>query len=184
MNYIADKAMEITPLQYRPFMFYRYVDDCFSVFNDKKSVIECEKILNSIHPNIAFTTDLQSKNRLSFLDVVVDNNGPNLITSTFRKPTHTGLYTKWNSFAPRRFKINLINCLLDRCCRIYSSYEIICDEFEQIKTMLSRNGYPKYVFDKCRRKFFKRKFTTKPLLSKKKYPTPKKILIRLPFLGV
>ena len=40
------------------FMFcvYRHVDDCFSVFNDKKSVTEFEKILNSIHPNIAFTT--------------------------------------------------------------------------------------------------------------------------------
>ena len=36
MNYIVDKAMKISPLQYRPFVFYRYVDDCFSVFNDKK----------------------------------------------------------------------------------------------------------------------------------------------------
>ena len=50
--------------------------------------------------------------------------------------------------------------------------------------MLSRNGYPKYILDKCIRKFFNRKFTTKSLLSKKKDPTPKKILIRLPFLGV
>ena len=31
MNYIIDKSMEITPLQYKPFVFY-----CFSVFNDKK----------------------------------------------------------------------------------------------------------------------------------------------------
>ena len=114
--------MEITPLRYRPFVFYRYVDDCFSVFNDKKSVIKFEKILNSMHPNIAFTTELQSKNRLSFPDVLVDNNGPNLVTSTFCKPTHTGLYTKGNSFVPRRFKINLIDCLLDCCYRICSSY--------------------------------------------------------------
>ena len=49
--------------------------------------------------------------------------------------------------------------------------------------MLSRNGYPKYVLDKCIREFFNCKFTTKPLLSKKKDPTPKKILIRLSFLG-
>ena len=165
MNYIVDKAMEITPLQYKPFVFHRYVDDYFSVFNDKKSVIEFEKILNSIHPNIAFTTELQSKNRLSFLDVRVDNSGPNLVTSTFRKPTHTGLYTKWNSIVPRRFKINLINCLLDRCYRICSSYEIICDKFEQIKTMLLRYGYPKYVLDKCMREFFNRKFTTKPFIT-------------------
>ena len=57
MNYIVDKAMEITPLQYKPFVFYRYIDNCFSVFNDKKSVIGFEKILNSIHLNIAFTTE-------------------------------------------------------------------------------------------------------------------------------
>ena len=49
--------------------------------------------------------------------------------------------------------------------------------------MLSRKGYPKYVLDKCIPEFFNFKFTTKPLLSKKKDPTPKKILIRLPFLG-
>ena len=60
----------------------------------KKSVIAFEKILYSTHPNIAFTTELQSKNRLSFLDVLVDNSGSNLVTSTFRKPTHTELYTK------------------------------------------------------------------------------------------
>ena len=143
MNYIIDKAIKITPLQYRPFVFYRYVDDCYSVFNDKNSIIEFEKILNSIHPSIAFTTELQSKNRLSFLNVLIDNSRPNLVTSTFRTPTHTRLYTKWNSFVPRRFKINLINCLLDRCYRICSSYKIICDEFKQTKTMLSRNGYPK-----------------------------------------
>ena len=71
----------------------------------KKSVIEFEKFLNSIHPNIAFTKELQSKNRLSFLDVLVDNSGPSLVTSTFRKPTHTGLCIKWNSFVSRRFKL-------------------------------------------------------------------------------
>ena len=49
--------------------------------------------------------------------------------------------------------------------------------------MLSTNSYPKYILDKCIREFFNRKFTTKPLLSKKKDPTPKKILICLPFLG-
>ena len=90
---------------------------------------------------------------------------------------------KWNSFVFRRFKINLINCLLDRCYKICSSYEIISDEFEQIKTMLSRNGYPKYVLDKCIRELCDRKFTTKQLCSKKKDPTQKKILNRLPFLG-
>ena len=111
---------------------------------------------------------MQFKNRLSFLNVLVDNSGPNLVTNTFRKFTHTELCIKWNSFVLHRFEMNLINCLLDRCYRICSSYKIICDEFDQIKTMLSRNGYPKHVLDKCILDFFNRKFTTKPSLSKKK----------------
>ena len=49
--------------------------------------------------------------------------------------------------------------------------------------MLSINGYPKYVLDKCKREFFNRKFTTASLHSKKKDSTQKKILIRLPFFG-
>ena len=64
-----------------------------------------------------------------------------------------------------------------------SLYKIICDEFEQIKTMLSRNGYLKCILDKCICEFLNCKCTTKPLLSKNKDPTPKKILIHLLFLG-
>ena len=66
-----------------------------------------------------------------------------------------------------RFKINLMNCLLDRCYKICSSCEIISDEFEQIKTMLSINGYPKYVLDKCIRELFNRKFTNHYVQRKK-----------------
>ena len=128
---------------------------------------------------------LQQKcNSRRFFDVLVDNSESNLVTSTFRKLIRAGLYTKWNSFVPRRFRMNLIDCLLDCCYRMCSSYEIICDEFKQIKTMLSRNGYFTYVLDKCIREFFNRKFTTKPLLSKKKDSTLKKIYIRLQFSGV
>ena len=57
---------------------------------------------------MAFITEMQSNNRLSFLDVQVDNSGPNPVSNTFRKPTNTGLHTKWNSFVPRRFKMSLI----------------------------------------------------------------------------
>ena len=34
--------------------------------------------------------------------------------------------------------------------------KLICDKFERIKAVLSRNGYPKYVLDKCIREIFNR----------------------------
>ena len=71
MNDAVDKPMEITSSQYKSFVFYRYDGDSFSIFNDKKSDNEFEKISNSIiHRKITFTTEMQSIIRLSFLDVL------------------------------------------------------------------------------------------------------------------
>ena len=45
-----------------------------------------------------------------------------------------------------------MTCLSDRCYKICSSYKIISDDFEQFKTLLARNGYLKYVLEKCVRR--------------------------------
>ena len=42
-------------------------------------------------------------------------------TSIYRKKTFTVLYTKRDSFTPRKYKINLIRTLTCRCLRICSS---------------------------------------------------------------
>ena len=43
------------------------------------------------------------------------------MTSIYRKKTFTGLYTKWDSFTPRKYKLNIIRTLTYRCYRICSS---------------------------------------------------------------
>jgi len=58
------------------------------------------------------------------------------------KPTHTGLYSKWSSFATLHSKRNLVNSLLRRAYDTVSSYELVHTECMNIKRMLSRNGYP------------------------------------------
>ena len=40
-----------------------------------------------------FTTEIQNKECINFLDVFVDNSSTTVTTSTFRKPTNTGLYS-------------------------------------------------------------------------------------------
>ena len=58
----------------------------------------------------------------------------------------------------RRYKFNLVNCLLDRAYKICNSYASICSEMDTIKGMLGRNGYPAYFLDVCVREFFDRKY--------------------------
>ena len=72
---------------------------------------------------------------INFLDVLVDNSSTTVATSTFRKPTNTGLYSKLNSFVLCRYKCNLVNCWLDRAYKICRSHENICSEMDNIKAI-------------------------------------------------
>ena len=114
------------------------------------------------------------------MDVLVDNSSTTVTTSTFCKPTNTGLYSKWSSFVPRRYKYNLVNCLLDRAYKICSSYESVCSEVDNIKVMLGRNGYPAYFLDSCVRRFFNRKYD-KMLVTLKNVKIVEQLLLGCPF---
>ena len=68
------------------------------------------------------------------------------LTSVYRKPTFSGLYTRWDSFCPQRRKINLTKTLVYRDLMI-SSKCFLGDEIKFIKSTLSKNGYPLSVLD-------------------------------------
>jgi len=118
------------------------------------------------------------------LDVLVNNISTKVITSTFRKPINTGLLTTWSSFLPVCYKMNLVNCQLDRCYLICSLYEIICKEVERMKHIFCCYGYPKYFIDKCIRRFFNCKFSRPRKPKSEELPLFKMIMVRLPYLGV
>ena len=53
--------------------------------------------LNSYHPNIQFTFELEKNKQITFLDVLVKRTVANQIeTCVHRKETSTDLYINWN----------------------------------------------------------------------------------------
>ena len=95
----------------------------------------------------------------------------------------TGLYTKWDSFTPRKYKINLICTLTYRCFRICSSPSLLQAAIKDLRKLLLQHGYPQGVIT----------FNINDVLSKNKNKpnnpvqatVPKKdILIVLPYLGL
>ena len=162
MNYVIDKALEITPQLHRPSFFCRYVDDCFATFTEPTSIDIFVNNLNCIHKQIHFTKEIESNNSLAFLDVLIEKSDFGINTSTDHKPTHTGLLFKYSSFSTFRYKRNLINSLLQRSFIIDNSYLKIDSEFQSIKTTLMRNEYPSRFIDRCIRKFLNKKFSQHP----------------------
>ena len=109
-------------LRFHPTLWYRYVDDTLSMFDSKDTATEFLKYLNSRHNSIKFTIEFEQAKDIPFLDIL-GKRCPNntFTTSVYRKKTFTGLYTKWDSFTPRKYKINLTRTLTYRCFRICST---------------------------------------------------------------
>ena len=101
--------------------------------------------LNTRHPNIKFTTEFEENHQIPFLDVRIKRNLNTFTTTVHRKTTFTGLYTKWDSFTPRKYKINLIRTLTYRCLRICSSSSLLQLALVDLKKTLLQNGYPRGV---------------------------------------
>ena len=88
------------PIDFKPVLYRRYVDDTFLLFNSRDHVQLFLTYLNSQHPNINFTFDNEQDGILPFLDVKVKKGEQEFTTSIYRKPTFTGLFSKFYSFSP------------------------------------------------------------------------------------
>ena len=84
----------------------------------------------------------------------ISNQDGKLVLKTFREPTHTGLYIKWQSFVPLKYKINLVRNLLHRAYKICNSNSLIHEDFKIISTMLEKNGYRSGFLNQQIRIFF------------------------------
>ena len=125
-----------------------YVDDLFLTFNNPNDVEFVYQIFNSIYPNLKLTKEEENERKLPFLDVLITKTSNGIETTVYKKPTFSGLYTKWNSYTPTKYKRNLINNLLHRAHQICSSLTLLHKEFNQISLVLEKNGYSKNFLNK------------------------------------
>ena len=130
------------PSHFKPIFYRRYVDDTFAVFRDSE---HCELFLNYLnmqHRSIQFTCEMETKETLPFLDVLVKREGSKLATSVYRKPTFTGLGMKFTSCLPSFYKFNLIKTLVYRAYCISSSYLSFHHDICFLKKFFCDNGFP------------------------------------------
>lgn len=135
-----------------PKLYLRYVDDCFSIFDDEESANLFLDTLNTLHPSIKFTVEAGNKS-LAFLDINISIDGQTLSTSVYRKPTHTGVFLNYHALVPMSWKKGLIMCLLHRAKAICSSHSLLSSEINNLKEMFMKNCYPANFFDRVVEKF-------------------------------
>ena len=129
------------PLAFKPLLYRRYVDDTFLIFKSSSHIPLFLEYLNSKHENITFTSETETNGKLAFLDVLIKRDVNGFQTEVYRKPTFTGLTSKFSSFIPVDFKRNLVKTLVTRAFYICSDYFSLHFEFSCIKEILYLNGF-------------------------------------------
>ena len=77
-----------------------YVDGTFAVFNDKDKCNEFFSHLNSLYSSLRFTFEKKCNRTLPFLDVLVETNDHEFVTSIYRKPLSPANTFAGTLFAP------------------------------------------------------------------------------------
>ena len=101
----------------------RYVDDPFTTIH-KDAIQQTVGRLNSFHPKIQFTYEVDKKQCLSFLDIcIIRNNNGKADTTVFWKQTNQDLYMIWGSFSPKSWRLGTLKALVWRAFKICSTRE-------------------------------------------------------------
>ena len=162
----------------KPFIYLRYGDDTFVSFKFHSYALEFFDTLNQLHSSLSFTMEEESNDQLPFLDVLVESGDSSFLTSVYRKPTFTGLYLDWHSFAPKSRKLNLIRCLSYRALNICSECKIE-NELKAIKDIFIDNRYPVDVIDNNIKHTVTKFKNTNKVFGPPKCP----VYFRLPWVG-
>ena len=114
----------------------------FLIFKSHAQIDKFLNYLNNKHPNIKFTSDVEENNTLPFLETFFKHENNIISSSMYRKPTFTGLYSKYDYFTPIIHKKYLVSTLCFRAFKICSDYIALDKELDFIKSTLKLNSYP------------------------------------------
>lgn len=121
----------------------RYLDDCFIIWDHgEDKLMDFFTLLNSMNSFLKFTME-SSRDKLSFLDVMVIKNYNHIKTDVFYKLTDTKQYLLFNSCHPKHTRINIPYNLARRLCTIISDKQTLEVRLTELQEVLLQRNYPK-----------------------------------------
>ncbi len=148
-----------------PKLYFRYVDDIVLLWDEKKGCYrDFLAALNSQHPSIILSEELEQDGVLPFLDVTIHRPTVTLdLTeqnkceiSIYRKATHSNRYLNYHSAHPLSLKRNILKSLYLRANRLLKKYpENLNFEIQHLCTVFCNeiNQYPEYLVDQWFQEF-------------------------------
>ena len=170
MEYFEIELLKDIPMDMRPTLWLRYVDDVFCCFKDMSKFPAFLERLNSIRPSIQFTYELSRidstaeglpdlpvnvMESLPFLELnVMRLNNGRFTFSIYRKPCHAGNYIHAYSYQPLAQKTTVVRSLYLRAYR-FCDKQFLTEEENTIQQSFLKLGYTSKFIDKCKSSAYK-----------------------------
>ena len=136
------------------------------------------RLNNFIWNFISFEREVNGN--LSFLDVEVSWQQGKFVTTVFRKPTFSGVYTHFDRFLPTDYKVCMIYTLAYWCFKICSNGTRFHEELNFLKHVFLKNGYPLSFIGKCFKMVINKLVKKRPQGATVE---KKSLILSLPYLG-
>ena len=125
----------------KPYMWLRFIDDVFMIWtHGEERLLEFLDFINGFHNSIKFTWEW-SQEKVNFLDIQIINNGGQVDTDLYVKPTDKHQYLTYNSCHPRGCKTSIPYAQAMRLKRICSTQEAFERRAEELTEFLVHRGY-------------------------------------------
>ena len=140
MEEIEERAISEYPITLN--FWTRYVDDIITALPEK-SIQYFLGHLNSIESTINFTVEVESENKIAFLDTeITQQDNGSLSTAVYRKKAYTDQYLSFHSHHSISHKIAVVNTLYSRAESICSTEQELEKERNHVKKVLR---YPERI---------------------------------------
>jgi hypothetical protein len=99
--------------------YFCYIDDILLIYDSSHTDIHN---FNTIHPNLKFTAETETDNKLRYLDITIHRTPAGWKTSVYTKPTFMDMIIPYSSNHPAQYKYTAIRFLYNRL-NIYNLHE-------------------------------------------------------------
>ncbi|XP_072028085.1 uncharacterized protein [Amphiura filiformis] len=144
MEHLEDIAIATAPMECKPKLWKRYVDDILEIVC-KDKVNNLTDHLNQADDtdSIKFTFEKEADGKIPFLDtLIVRRDDGSVKLMVYRKATHTDQYLNFRSHHPLHQKLGVVRTLLHRKNKIVTEEQDKVEEETHIKGALQNCGYP------------------------------------------
>jgi hypothetical protein len=96
---------------------------------------------NTIHPKLIFTAEIETDNKINYLDITIHRAPTGWRTSIYRKPTFTDTIIPYASNHPTQHKYAAIRFLYNRL----NMYDLLKEDYEQEESIIHimhNNSFP------------------------------------------